>query len=372
MDKNYTKEFQKEILKMHLWIGGISMVVVLMFYFMLDNLYNGMVVDWIQALFGWEFANFVLNNQKVIVVFTMLVALVINFVMVEFYALKKISHVFSSMKILFRKNDQEIQLEDSLKELENDLNLLKRESMENERKVIREERHKIDMIAYLAHDIKTPLASVIGYLCLLNETDLPQDLRKKYTNMTLDKAYRLERLINEFFDITKLNQGYQNLHKEDVCLSYLLEQMKEEFYPLLKQHQQTLDIKVDESCLIYVDAQKMARVFNNIIKNALYYGDENSSIQIFTKQDYQYIHIFFRNYGSEIPQDKLDLIFEQFYRLDESRSSSTGGSGLGLFIAKMIVSLHQGFIRATSQNHITTFEVVLPLKERTEPKYRGG
>lgn len=365
MDKNYTKEFQKEILKRHIFIGCISMIIILMFYFIMDNFYNGLIVNWIQTILGWNFAHFILKNQSVVVFITLLIALMINFVLVEFYALKKISHVFSSMKILFQKNDKEIVLEDSLKELEIDLNELKKESIDNERKALKEEKQKIDMIAYLAHDIKTPLASVIGYLCLLNETELPEELRKKYTTMTLDKAYRLERLINEFFDITKLNQGYQNLQKDDINLLYLLEQMKEEFYPLLKQRHQTLQIEVDKNISLYVDAQKMARVFNNIIKNAMYYGDEYSHIKIYTKDESSYTHIFFENQGPEIPQDKLDLIFEQFYRLDESRSSSTGGgSGLGLSIAKMIVSQHQGFIKAKSQNHITTFEVILPHKNK--------
>ncbi len=364
MDKNYTKEFQKEILKRHLWIGGISIVVILIFYFMMDYLYNGVIVNGIQNIFGWNFANFILRNQKLVVFITILIALMINFLLVEFYALQKISDVFSSMKILFQKNEKEIVLEDSLKELENDLNALKKESIENEKKALKEERQKIDMIAYLAHDIKTPLASVIGYLCLLNETELPEDLRKKYTNMTLDKAYRLETLINEFFDITKLNQGYQNLHKEDISLLYFLKQMKEEFYPLLKQHHQTLDIDVNENVSLYVDAQKMARVFNNIVKNAMHYGDEYSSIQVYTKNDYSYTHIYFQNQGPSIPQDKLDLIFEQFYRLDQSRSSSTGGSGLGLSIAKMIVTQHHGFIKAFSHDNTTIFEIILPHKDQ--------
>jgi two-component system sensor histidine kinase VanS len=363
LDKNYTKEFQKEIIKRHIIIAFISVIIILLFYFFIDHFYNGAVINFINDLFGYNFAHFILKNQKMVIFITLIIAILINSVLVEVYAIQKISQVFTSIRTLVQKDDQEIVLEDSLKELEHDLNVLKKESIENEKKAIREEQHKIDMIAYLAHDIKTPLASVIGYLCLLNETDLPHDLRKKYTEMTLDKAYRLEKLINEFFDIAKLSQAYQTLHKEEINLYYLLEQMKEEFYPLLTQHHQQLQIQVNQNILIYVDAQKMARVFNNIIKNAMYYGDENSIISIETKEDQIYTHILFKNQGPTIPQDKLDLIFEQFYRLDESRSSQTGGSGLGLSIAKMITKQHQGFIKVTSQNHITTFEVILPHKD---------
>lgn len=363
MDKNYTKEFQKEIIKRHIIIAFISIIIILLLYFFIDHFYNGAVINFINDIFGYEFAHFILKNQKVMIFITLLVALMINSLLVEVYAIKKVSHVFSSMKILFQKDEREIVLDESLKELENDLNALKKESIENEKKAIREAQHKVDMIAYLAHDIKTPLASVIGYLCLLDETDLPEDLRKKYTEMTLDKAYRLERLINEFFDIAKLNQAYQILHKEEVNLHYLLEQMKEEFYPLLTQHHQEINIDIDENTLIYVDAQKIARVFNNIIKNAMYYGDDHSIITIQTEEDQIYTHILFENQGPTIPQDKLDLIFEQFYRLDESRSSQTGGSGLGLSIAKMIVNQHHGFMKVKSDHHVTVFEVILPHKD---------
>lgn len=363
--KDYTRKFQKEILKRHILIAFISIVIMLLFYFCLDNFYNGAVINFIQDVFGWDFANFILKNQTAFVFMTMLVALLLNSLIVEIYAIQKISQVFSQMKILFQKDDQRIVLDESLQELEGDLNALKQESIENEKKAIQEAQHKVDMIAYLAHDIKTPLASVIGYLCLLDENnDLPVDLQKKYTHMTLEKAYRLENLINEFFDIAKLNQTYSPIHLESIHLDYLLEQMKEEFYPIMNQKQQKIEIFVSEGMMIYADSNKIARVFNNILKNAFYYGDEKSTITIEAFEDQMYSHILFRNSGPTIPQDKLPLLFEQFYRLDESRSSSTGGSGLGLSIAKMIVEQHQGFIKVESHQNITTFEVMIPFQNQ--------
>ena len=342
-------------------IAVISIVILLLMYFFVDHFYNGAVINFIQEIFRWDFANFILKNQTAFVFMTLLAALLLNSLIVEIYAIQKISQVFSQMKILFQKNDQRIILDESLFELENDLNELKKESLENEKKAIQEEQHKVDMIAYLAHDIKTPLASVIGYLCLLDETnDLPDELRQKYTHMTLEKAYRLEKLINEFFDIAKLNQAYNQLHQEDVCLSYLLEQMKEEFYPILSEKKQTVSIDVENDFMIYADPNKIARVFNNIFKNAFYYGDASSTIQVKAYHEGIYSHILFSNVGNTIPKDKLNRIFEQFYRLDESRSSTTGGSGLGLSIAKMIVDLHHGHIKVTSENRQTVFEVILP------------
>ncbi len=364
MNKDYTRKFQKEIVKIHIMITASCFVFILLFYFFMDYFYNGAFINSLQEFFGWDFAHFALKNQKTIIFMIIIFVVLLNSLIVEIYAIQKISRVFSQIKILFQKDQQRIVLDDSLYELENDLNELKRQSIENEKKAIDEVQHKVDMIAYLAHDIKTPLASVIGYLCLLDETPhLPEDLRHQYTHITLEKAYRLEKLINEFFDIAKLNQTYSPIHKEKVHLLYLLEQMKEEFYPLTSQKNQTIELDVSEDFFIYADAQKIARVFNNILKNAFHYSYDNSVISIRAYQDETYDHIVFQNHGDTIPPDKIQNIFKQFYRLDESRNSQTGGSGLGLSIAKMIVEQHHGLIKATSENQQTTFDVMLPRHE---------
>ncbi len=361
MAKNYTRKFQYEILKMHVIFALITVIIMALFMTFMDKYYNGAFVDTVADIIGWDFAHFLLQNKSMVICFVLLVVLLINSLLVEVYAIKKISNVFSQMKILFQKDDEHIHLDEYLSELENDLNDLKFESIENEKKAIKEAQHKVDMIAYLAHDIKTPLASVIGYLCLLDENnDLSEEKRKEYTHTTLEKAYRLENLINEFFDIAKINQSASPLHKEEINLSMLLQQMKEEFFPILIQKNQEILIKVDESMMLYADPNKIARVFNNILKNAFYYGDEYSAIHIEAYEDENHTHVLFMNHGHTIPQDKIDLVFEQFYRLDESRSSSTGGSGLGLSIAKTIVEQHGGSIKLTSENHMTTFEVIIP------------
>lgn len=221
---------------------------------------------------------------------------------------------------------------------------------------------KNDLITYLAHDLKTPLTSVIGYLSLLDEAfDMPMDQKAKYVTIALDKAYRLESLINEFFEITRYNLQHVELEKESIDLHYMLIQMTDEFYPLLSNHGNDIKLAVKEDTIIYGDSDKLARVFNNILKNAIAYSYPNTSIDIWTKKSDDTILICFQNKGKTIPKQKLNAIFEKFFRLDKARTTNTGGAGLGLAIAKEIITLHDGSIIATSENECTTFQISLPI-----------
>lgn len=237
-----------------------------------------------------------------------------------------------------------------------------RTSMERNEQLMKEEAdRKNDLIVYLAHDLKTPLTSVIGYLSLLAEVpDMPVEQKAKYTNIALDKAQRLEKLINEFFDITRYNLQQISLEKERLDLSYMLVQMTDEFYPILNAHGNRVLLQVEEGLEIYGDGEKLARVFNNILKNAIAYSYPDTEIQILVTNNEQGVNICFRNQGRTIPGYKLDAIFEKFFRLDEARSTNTGGAGLGLAIAKEIVTLHGGRITADSENEVTTFQISLP------------
>ena len=224
-----------------------------------------------------------------------------------------------------------------------------------------EMQRKNDLITYLAHDLKTPLASVIGYLCLLNEApDMPETQKEKYTGIALQKTYRLEELINEFFDITRFNLQSLVLNKSKIDLSLMLRQMADEFYPMLIPKGMEAVVHVPENLILTGDADKLARVFNNILKNAIAYSYENSVIDISAMQQNQNVVITFTDHGEPIPPQKLNTIFEKFYRLDTSRSSNTGGAGLGRAIAKEIVTAHGGTITAESDAERTVFTVKIP------------
>lgn len=224
-----------------------------------------------------------------------------------------------------------------------------------------ESTRKNDLIVYLAHDLKTPLTSIIGYLSLLKEIpEMPIAQQSNYINITLDKALRLEKLINEFFDITRYNLSQISLEKESINLYYMLVQLTDEFYPIFQAHGNTISLHADENLILYGDSEKLARVFNNILKNAVAYSYSNTEIQVFASGNEKEIYIDFQNRGKTIPKHKLESIFEKFFRLDESRSINTGCAGLGLAISKEIITLHGGTIWAESEQEQTIFHIILP------------
>jgi len=240
---------------------------------------------------------------------------------------------------------------------------IKADMQQKERRLKEEAQKKNDLITYLAHDLKTPLTSVLGYLNLLEEApDMPAAQREKYVHTALGKAERLDSLIEEFFEITRYNLQNMVLEKENLDVSYMMIQMTEEFYPVLSSGHNTVRLELPQEFFVYADSQKLARVFNNLLKNAIAYSYPDTEIVVRGEQQGEQAVISFENHGKTIPKQKLDLIFEKFFRMDEARKSNTGGAGLGLAIAKEIVELHGGSISAESKQEKTVFRVTLPEK----------
>ncbi|PNT92148.1 vancomycin resistance histidine kinase VanS [Clostridium thermosuccinogenes] len=302
------------------------------------------------------------KNMDKILFFVTLLFLVILFRFSISWLTKYFDEISIGMDKLTDETDEEITLSPELDFMENKINQIKNKLEKQKKAALDAEQRKNDLVVYLAHDIKTPLTSIIGYLSLLNEApDMPQEQKAKYVGITLEKAYRLEKLINEFFEITRFNLQTIVLNKEKINLLFMLQQMADEFYPLLTPQRKQVSVNVPEGLTLWGDADKLARVFNNILKNAIAYSYENSVIDISAKQQDNYIVITFTNQGNPIPQTKLDTIFEKFYRLDSARSTNTGGAGLGLAIAKEIVNAHEGTISVESNTENTTFTVKLPV-----------
>lgn len=238
-----------------------------------------------------------------------------------------------------------------------------REQMEQNRRAAKEaEKRKNDLIVYMAHDLKTPLTSVIGYLNLLNEEkEISTQLREKYLGIALRKSERLEELINEFFDITRLQLSNMLLQKSHIDLGRMLEQIAYEFRPQLQERNISYELHLDAGLEWECDTEKIERVFDNLLKNAMHYSYEHTTIHISAyREDGNQIVVQLDNHGKTIPPEKLERIFEQFYRMDDSRDSYSGGAGLGLAIAKEIVEAHGGTIQCISQQEHICFKLVFP------------
>ena len=249
-----------------------------------------------------------------------------------------------------RYSDVEIRLKD-----------IKLEILEKQNQLTDAENKRNDLVMYLAHDLKTPLTCVIGYLTLLQESpELTVLQRAKFTDIALDKAYRLEQLITEFFEITRFNIHSVTLERNRIDLKMMIYQIVDEFYPMLSEKNLTVDIDIPDDIIMFADSDKIARVFDNLLKNAVNYSYENSMIRIGARVKNSRAVIKFRNKCDEIPAEKLTRLFDKFYRTDSSRSTATGGSGLGLAIAKQITELHSGTIKASSNTDYTDFTVILP------------
>lgn len=258
-------------------------------------------------------------------------------------------------------DENEICLPAEMSAIEQKLNMVRQTLQQRSREAQSAEQRKNDLVMYLAHDIRTPLTSVIGYLSLLEEApDMPVKQRAKYVHITLEKAYRLENMINEFFEITRYNLQQIVLNKETIDLYYMLVQLTDELSSVLAANGNTAVLRADENLSVYGDSDKLARVFNNVLKNAAAYSFPDTEIIISAGEQDGKIIITFQNSGKTIPPEKLSAIFEKFYRLDEARTSNTGGSGLGLAIAKEIINLHGGTITAHSEQETVTFTICLP------------
>jgi two-component system sensor histidine kinase VanS len=303
-----------------------------------------------------------LNNMEAITLAVIIIFLIILLRFSISWFTKYFDEVISGVDKLVEETAGEITLSPELDFMEIKLNQAKSNLEKQKKAALDAEQRKNDLVVYLAHDLKTPLTSVIGYLSLLAEApDMPPEQKAKYVGITLEKAHRLEQLINEFFEITRFNLQTIVLNKERINLLFMLQQLADEFYPLLTPQRKQVVVNVPDGLTLRGDADKLARVFNNILKNAIAYSYENSVVDISAEQQDKSVVITFTNQGNPIPQAKLETIFEKFYRLDSARSTNTGGAGLGLAIAKEIVNAHDGTISVESNKENTTFTVKFPL-----------
>ena len=294
------------------------------------------------------------------------VAIVVIFLILLLFLFRWLTNYFREINAgidsLLAEDDQKIRLSPEMLPFEYKLHAVKQTLKRQKEAAALAERRKDELVMYLAHDIRTPLTSVIGYLSLLEEEPhMAEAERARNVHIALDKAYRLNKMVDEFFEITRYHAKQIKLEKRAVDLYYMMVQLRDEFLPAFSPRNHTVSLELDENMTIYADPEKIARVFGNILKNALAYSYPNTNITVSAARAEQSVVITFRNRGNTIPAEKLSALFDKFYRLDEALISHTGGTVLGLAIAKEIVLLHGGTITAHSEDETVTFIVQLPI-----------
>lgn len=235
------------------------------------------------------------------------------------------------------------------------------ELMEKERD---SERTKNELITNVAHDLRTPLTSIIGYMGYLTmKKDLDEETRENYIQMVYTKAKRLEKLIEDLFSFTKLNYGKIAMRVDKVDIVMLINQLLDDFYPSFTQNSLEYELVCKQnSIIINADGNLVARLFDNLINNAIKYGKEGKYIKVYIEDKGEKVVVSVVNYGHVIPKEDIRNLFNKFYRVEQSRSTNTGGTGLGLAIVKNIVDMHKGNIVVNSDLDGTEFVVTL-LKE---------
>ncbi len=375
--KNYTRLKINILLQTMLVVLFTALVGYLFKNLVIDGIYNHKFADGFVHFFMWfhmpeqqaiDLYWKVIGNNKI---YFMGAGFLLLFSLFFYFVLSRITQylkeINQGIENILSDFNEPVRFKPALQPLEDSLNEIKMTIRRQEQEAIESEKKKNDLVVFLAHDLKTPLTSIVAYLSILEtKPDMPEEERKKYTHISLEKAIRLGELINEFFEITKFNLQDIVLEPGNLDLSMMLEQIADELYAVLKEKNLRCDVQIDDTLMIYGDADKLARVFDNLLRNAIAYCDKGTAIRIQAKERHQEIEIVVANEGEKIPEEELSAIFEKFYRVDGSRSSKTGGAGLGLAIAKEIVELHHGTIRAESDEWETRFIVTLPAMNEGE------
>ena len=304
------------------------------------------------------------QNKLLIVVIGFFILFIAIFYLTLNGLTKYIDQIGAGVENILSDSTEPIHLIRELQPLEVHMNSIKRKLRQREEEAAESEQKKNDLLMYLANDLKTPLTSIIAYLSILDESEnMPPEERKKCTHISLEKAVRLKELMDEFFEITRFSLEDMVLEQNPVNVSMMLEQIADEAYAVLAEKGLRCEVDIHEDLTVTGDADKLARVFDNLLRNAINYSYPDTCIRISAWSQQQWVYIDFVNQGPAIPEKQLTMIFEKFIRMDSARSSETGGAGLGLAIAKQIVTAHGGEIHAENCSEGIRFEVKLPGEE---------
>lgn len=324
--------------------------------------------------------HFILGQHLAVVILYVLLGIVIfsvTFMILEEPGIRYLGRISDAVQSISQGNlntEVDVTGDDEFSAMVANLNKMSsdiRKLMDKEREA---ERTKNELITNVAHDLRTPLTSIIGYLELLaGNTQIPQEMQHKYIEIAYSKSRRLEKLIEDLFGFTKLNYGKIAMHIGQIDIVKLLEQLLEEAYPNFEEKNLSYDLQSNVPAkIISADGNLLARLFDNLIGNAIKYGADGKRVLVKIHGEEDTVTVSVTNFGRVIPADELPLLFNKFYRVEQSRSATTGGTGLGLAIAKEIVDMHGGTIRVASDLNGTVFTVKLQVHFDIEKEQFGS
>lgn len=308
------------------------------------------------------------DENSFLALFLSVIIFIAIFIIITNKKMKYIEEIESGLRII-SSGDLSYRIEtrgkDEIKHLAENINNMAEEvqiRIEAER---RAERTKNELITNVSHDLRTPLTSIMGYIGLIKEGKYENEkVMKDYLNIAFNKSTQLKNLIEDLFEYTKLSNRTVSLEKRKVNIAEFLSQIIEEYVYVFEENNLDIETHFEGSnSLVDIDPGKMVRVFENLISNAIKYSFKPGKISILTYEKSNYVYIKVNNKGENISKEKLDKIFDRFYRVDEARNSNVKGSGLGLAISKNIVELHNGEIWAECEKNNINFYVKLKLFE---------
>lgn len=324
--------------------------------------------------------HFILGQHLAVVILYVLLGIVIfsvTFMILEEPGIRYLGRISDAVQSISQGNlntEVDVTGDDEFSAMAANLNKMSsdiRKLMDKEREA---ERTKNELITNVAHDLRTPLTSIIGYLELLaGNTQIPQEMQHKYIEIAYSKSRRLEKMIEDLFGFTKLNYGKIAMNIGQIDIVKLLEQLLEEAYPNFEEKNLSYDLQSNVPAkIISADGNLLARLFDNLIGNAIKYGADGKRVLVKIHGEEDTVTVSVTNFGRVIPADELPLLFNKFYRVEQSRSATTGGTGLGLAIAKEIVDMHGGTIRVASDLNGTVFTVKLQVHFDIEKEQFGS
>ena len=288
------------------------------------------------------------------------------------YSLKKSIEIIKVNEAIKKSDDGNINYEieeqcsPEVRELLNNISKIKEGYSIAVEDALRNEKLKTELISNVSHDLRTPLTSIINYVNILRQ-DIAKDEQEDYLAIVEKKAKKLKVLIDDLFEMSKINSGKMELFKDNIDIVSLIHQTIGEYYYIYES--KNIEFKVDsykEEVYIDLDGKLISRAIENIIINAMKYSLEGTRVYVDVREKDGYIVLSFKNISNyEMDFDNKE-IFERFARGDASRNSRIEGSGLGLAITKSIIELHDGKVYITREGDMFKIFIYLPFNKENE------